>query len=171
MHGIYTLSLKKYYPSMVMEHDISLAVTLRPVWHQDPPLIEISCGRNVQTVSLDQTQTFKFDYRGAGPQTLSIKFLNKKDSDTIVERGLDKCVIIEQISFFGISDPKFIWIGQYNPVYSEPWASQQRESGHTLDKVLTNTNTLSWNGEWKLEFHSPIFTWIHKLQNLGWIYA
>jgi hypothetical protein len=154
-----------------MEHDISLAVTLRPVWHQDPPLIELSCGGDAQTVSLDQTQTFKFDYQGSGLQTLAIRFLNKKDSDTVPSLGLDKYVVIEQISFFGISDPKFIWVGQYTPVYPEPWASQQREAGCTLDQVLVNTNTLSWNGEWKLEFHSPIFTWIHKLQNLGWIYS
>lgn len=154
-----------------MEHDISLAVTLHPVWHQEPPLIEISCGGNIQTVSLNQSHTFKFDYRGVGLQTLLIKFLNKKDSDTILSLGLDKCVVIKQISFFGISDPKFIWIGEYKPCYPESWASQQRESGHPLDEVLTNTNTLSWNGEWKLEFDSPVFTWIHKLQNLGWIYS
>jgi len=154
-----------------MEHDISLAVTLHPVWHQEPPLIEISCGGNVQTVSLDQTHTFNFDYRGAGLQTLLIKFLNKKDSDTILSRGLDKYVIIEQISFFDISDSRFTWIGEYKPLYPEPWASQQREAGNAPGEILNNTDTLTWNGEWKLEFDSPVFTWIHKLQNLGWIYS
>ena len=154
-----------------MEHNISLAVTLKPIWHQEPPLIEISCGRNVQTVSLDQPQTFNFDYRGSGPQHLSIKFLNKKDGDTIQSLGLDKVVVIEQISFFGITDPKFIWSGKYTPVYPEPWASEQRNAGNILDEVLVNTGFLTWNGEWKLEFDSPVFTWIHKLQNLGWIYC
>lgn len=156
---------------MAMEHDISLAVTLRPVWHQEPPLIEISCGENVQTVNLDQPHTFNFDYRGAGLQTLRIKFLNKKDSDTILSHGLDKYVVIEQVSFFGISDPRFIWIGEYRPLYPEPWASQQREAGNAPSEILNNTNTLTWNGEWKLEFCSPVFTWIHKLQKLGWIYS
>ena len=153
-----------------MEHDISLAVTLKPICHQEPPLIELSCGRNVQLISLDRPQTFNFDYRDSGPQYLSIKFLNKKKSDTISSLGLDKAVVIEQISFFDIVDPKFVWSGKYTPVYPEPWASQQHKAGHVLDPVLTNIKVLGWNGEWKLEFDSPVFTWIHKLQNLGWIY-
>jgi hypothetical protein len=30
---------------------------------------------------------------------------------------------------------------------------------------------MGWNGRWELNFRVPIFTWIHQLENLGWIYA
>lgn len=40
----------------------------------------------------------------------------------------------------------------------------------TLPKFQTNATYLGWNGLWVLEFELPIFTWIHKLENLGWIY-
>ena len=26
------------------------------------------------------------------------------------------------------------------------------------------------NGEWRLDFNSPIFPWIHKIENLGWVW-
>lgn len=35
----------------------------------------------------------------------------------------------------------------------------------------TKPSYLGWNGMWKFQFEIPIFTWIHKLEGLGWIYA
>jgi hypothetical protein len=36
--------------------------------------------------------------------------------------------------------------------------------------LLKNHTYLSWNGKWTLTFDVPVFTWIHRVQNLGWIY-
>jgi hypothetical protein len=59
------------------------------------------------------------------------------------------------VSFFGITDPKFAWAGMYQTQHSSNAVSQ---------------TYLSWNGTWTLRFDVPVFTWMHHVQGLGWIY-
>ena len=66
-----------------------------------------------------------------------------------------------------IQDPKFAWAGIYRPEYPEPWASEQTN----LATELSSHTYLGWNGTWRLTFGVPVFTWIHQVQNLGWIYG
>ena len=49
-------------------------------------------------------------------------------------------------------------------------ASQQKKLGKKLDKFIKPNTYMGWNGQWKLTYSAPIFTWIHKIENLGWIY-
>jgi hypothetical protein len=92
---------------------------------------------------------------------LEVVFVNKPASDA------DMAVIIDKIEFFGISDPKFVWAGIYTPDYPEPWYSQQIEKPPAK---LLQQNYMGWNGRWRLDFSVPVFTWMHKTLNLGWIY-
>jgi hypothetical protein len=154
-----------------MKYPVKLAVTLRPVWHQDLPRIRVGIGNNLTEIELRETATINFDFESDSPGELSVEFLNKQDTDTVPEQGLDKAVIVENVSFFGISDPKFVWAGVYTPNYPEPWATQQRSQGVALKQHLTPHNYLSWNGKWRLTFTVPVFTWIHQTQDLGWIYG
>jgi len=155
---------------MTMLYDLDLQVILRPIWHRDPPQVRATCMDQQQEVELDRTTTMVYRGSGTGSQCLAIEFLNKTDSDTDSEKQLDKAVVIDSISFFGIEDKKFIWMGEYRPRYPEPWAQQQRQLGQPPDLVLSNTDRLSWNGIWTLQFDMPVFTWIHRVQDLGWIY-
>ena len=94
-------------------------------------------------------------------ETLEIEHACKSDNDPTT------AVIIDSISFFGITDPKFAWQGVYTPVYPELWASQQ---SLPLAKSINGQTYLGWNGLYQLTFDIPVFTWIHRVQNLGWIY-
>jgi hypothetical protein len=149
-------------------HQLECSLWLKPVWHDNPPLIKLGIDHNVEETLLTKTTEFKFiQSLNSGCHTLSIEFLNKTDTDTQSHLGLDKAVIVDKIAFFGISDPKFVWNGKYTPRYPQLWASQQSTA---LPEILTLHNYLGWNGIWKLEFQMPIFTWIHQIQDLGWIY-
>lgn len=152
---------------MTTKYPVELAVTLRPRWHQDPPRVRIGIDHNLREVDIENTVTLRFDVELARTGTLTVELINKQDSDTVIEHNLDKAVIIESISFFGIEDPRFVWAGEYRPDYPEPWASEQTD----LAPVLKNHNYLGWNGKWTLTFDVPVFTWIHQVQNLGWIYS
>lgn len=124
------------------------------------PHVKISVGRQHQTLQLTQSQTFDFDFEtDLAAESLVITHLNKAADDATT------AVIVKQISFFEISDPRFVWLGRYTPEYPEPWYSQQDPRP---DSVLTNTGYLGWNGVWRLDFAVPVFTWIHQVQNLGW---
>jgi hypothetical protein len=156
---------------MAIKYPVKIAVTLRPVWHQDPPRIRIGIGNNLTEIALRETVTINFDFESDSQSELSVEFLNKQDIDTVPEQGLDKAVIVENVSFFGIEDPKFAWTGIYEPKYPEPWATQQRSLGVALKPQLCPHTYLGWPGKWTLTFDVPVFTWIHQTQNLGWIYG
>ena len=151
---------------MAIEYPVKLDISLTPVWHDTPPEINIGIDNHLEKVVLSESRVFHYEFLASDTTTLTVELLNKTDSDTVLEQGLDRAVIIESVSFFGISDPKFAWEGIYKPEYPEPWASQQMD----LKSLLKNHTYLSWNGKWTLTFTIPVFTWIHRVQNLGWIY-
>jgi len=155
---------------MPTSYPVKLDVHLRSVWHDTPPEINIGINNHVKKITLSTDQTFCYDFIAVDDAVLTIELLNKTNSDTVLDKGLDKAVIIESISFFDITDPRFVWAGIYQPQYPEPWATEQQNQGITLAKQITGQTHLSWNGKWSLNFSVPIFTWIHQVQNLGWIY-
>ncbi len=154
---------------MPTDHLIKLSVKLVPRWHRNPPEVLIGA-QNLSRITLRETQIFDFEWRGQGRQTLTLTLLNKTEKDSDHLHGRDMAVIIDDISFFGISDPRFIWAGRFYPTYPENWAREQQSQGVELPAELENIQYLGWNGTWRLEFWSPVFTWIHQKQHLGWIY-
>jgi len=147
---------------MATMYPVKLSFVLEPT---GKPWVKIRTGRQEHTVQITVTQRFDFDIVAEGQAMLEIELFDKSDLDP------QQAVQIKQLSFYGIEDPRFIWLGKYHPVYPEPWATQQREQGQELPLVLTNTDYLGWNGVWRLQFDVPVFTWIHQVQNLGWIYG
>lgn len=152
---------------MATQHLVKLALTLEPVWHQDPPRVRTGIDSNLTEIDIKETTTINFEFVASKSCNLIVEFLNKHDSDTVPDQGLDKAVIVKSVGFFDIEDPKFAWAGVYTPRYPEPWYSEQVIKPN---KILTAHTYLSWNGPWTLTFDVPVFTWIHRIQNLGWIY-
>ena len=109
---------------------------------------------NPTVITIDQ-QLPANDYR------LMIEHINKDNLDN------STALIVDSITFNRISDNKFVWAGTFFPNYPEPWASEQKNS---LKTQLPAHNYLGWNGKWVLIFSLPVFTWMHKTLDLGWIY-
>jgi hypothetical protein len=92
-----------------------------------------------------------------GVHTINVGLKNKVDTDTIVVGGTivnDKAVIVTGISIEGYELDDFMHRATYFPIGRDSLKS----------------NYLGWNGEWTLEITTPIFTWIHETQQLGWVY-
>lgn len=114
---------------------------------------------------LHQEKTITIDrHLSADAHVLGIEHRNKSPQDPSTE------VQILSIGFNGIESPKFVWQGIYEPIYPEPWATQQQQLGTILKTHLENVQNLGWNGKWTLTFSVPIFTWIHHVEDLGWIH-
>ena len=143
------------------EHELQLKVVLRP---QGQPLVRVQLADQCRQQQIRQVTEFEFAVQAQQSVTLKIELLEKSDLDAAT------AVNIERIEIFGISDPRFVWAGQYCPTYPEPWATQQREAGHELLPVLTNQTYLGWRGTWQLTIALPAFAWIHQQQNLGVVY-
>ena len=147
---------------MATAYPVKLSVTLTPVHHDRPLPVLVGIDQNTTTVNLDKTTTINWEVKARHGCQLSVEFTNKQDQEAVV---------VESVSFFGIEDPKFAWAGVYEPVYPEPWATEQHDQGVVLKPRLCPHTYLGWNGKWTLTFDVPVFTWIHKIQNLGWIYT
>lgn len=148
---------------MATRHNIKGSITVDPVGYDDIwPEVSVMIDQKLLFSGELKTQTLiPLDvYLDNGNHSLSVCFHNKKDSDTVP--GKDKAVMIKEIEFFGISSPRFVWAGEYRPIYPSHMRDQP--------EVLKYHDYLSWNGVWQVDFTTPIFTWIHQIESLGWIY-
>ena len=92
---------------------------------------------------------------------------NKDNTQTMVENNQitkDQLLCIKSIEIDEIDLGGLIYEGLYHPEYPEPWASQQKELGHTLATPIKNVTSMGFNGRWELKFTSPFYMWL--LENL-----
>lgn len=139
---------------MATEYRVELQIVLEPVGQ---PWVSVVANGQNKTQQLTQTTEFNFNFAvEQGTCNLAVHHFDKTDNDP------STAVIIKSISFFGIEDLRFVWAGVYRPDYP----------AHYPDKIpeISSTTYLGWNGTWQLNFDVPVFTWIHRIQNLGWIY-
>lgn len=149
---------------MDTQNNLKGCILVEPIWWQDPPEVTIKLSQDTLfSGPLLENRRMAFDsYLPGTKHRLSVELHNKKDSDTCLLTGKDKAVIVKQIEFFGIVSPRFVWSGLYRPDYPSHMQNQP--------EILQYHNYLGWNGIWYLDFTMPIFTWIHQVENLGWIY-
>lgn len=137
-------------------------VLLKPVWFHKFPTGRIGVNGNLTEFILKEPTWFHFklDQPRDSKITLTVEYYGKGILDT--KDNLDTSIVIEEVKLNDLSDPCFVWAGIYYPNYPDYYKNK-------IPK-LTNINYLGWNGTWHLELTVPIYTWIHKIQNLGWIY-
>lgn len=143
---------------MDTNHNVKIKIRLKPV---GKPWVKVGLDNFIQVKQLETLTDFDYDVDATDSVTLTVEHFNKPNNDPTT------AVEIVGIEFFGISDPKIVWAGVYYPRYPEPWASEQTSA---LATQLPGQNYLGWNGVYSLTFDVPVFTWIHKTLNLGWIY-
>lgn len=138
---------------MTTEYPVKMTVTLEPV---QSPYVTITVDKIVYKQQLSTTTSFDFDFVAANQASLVLEHHSKSDQDP------DTAVIIRRIEFYGISDPRFIWAGTYYPVYPSHYPDQKSSR--------PGQDYLGWNGTYVLEFRVPVFSWIHQIQDMGWLY-
>jgi hypothetical protein len=123
------MDIKKY------RTEIKLHIT--PVWHKEPPICAIQFSKDVFfKEEITESKVYSYEeYLMDGNYDVTIEFLNKKNSDTV--DGKDKAIKIDKIVFNNIESEKFVWQGIYQPIYPEPWLSQQKKLNKTPMPILT----------------------------------
>lgn len=150
--------------------DFVCGLTVRPVWWNRAPHITVTLDDQVRWSGPIETELM-LDWcqpLPRGQHRIDVQFSGKTNTDSTPEQ--DHAVVIEQLEFFGIRDDRFRWQGVYQPEYPEPWRSEQVSWGIQLPHYLSPHTYLGWNGTWRLEFSTPIFTWMHGVLGMGWIY-
>ena len=134
-------------------YPVDIDIVLKPVGE---PKCRISIDDQRQDLTVDKEMQIQLFHQGHGQARLTIEHYDKAELDPTT------ALIIEEIKFNGISSPKFVYQANYYPTYPKHLIGN--------DVVLPHKNYLSWNGIWILEFALPIYTWIHKVEDFGWIY-
>lgn len=137
---------------MATDYPVKMSLGLRPI---NQPRVLITAGGKSIDQMLTHTQEFEFDFVATDQVMVTVQHIDRLDSDP------DTAVEIVSVSFFGISDPQFLWAGTYAPAYPPHLTGPEQLQGQTY---------LGWNGVWTLEFSVPVFSWMHQKLNLGWLY-
>jgi hypothetical protein len=143
-----------------MATNLQFALTIEPVGYEGHwPEFYIKINNVFQDMGiLTEEQTYNFDVAlEDGVHSINVGFTNKVNTDTIVIENkivADKAVIVKSVTIEGYALDDFLYRAVYSPL------------GHEQ----SHSSYLSWNGNWALEITTPIFTWLHKTQHLGWIY-
>lgn len=150
----------------IKSYPTEIEIELVPAFNDRPPDVCLQFDDDMHFRGpLTETGSFVITAdESPGMHSISVTLENKTNRDAA------QTVTISRITMCGISSDRFIWQAKYRPIYPEPWAYQQRQAGKVLEPIITNTTCLGWNGTWCLEFTVPVFTWIHQIKNLGWIY-
>ena len=132
-------------------YDFRIEIDVEPVKGFSYPKITYGItGINLIECTIDVPTTITYTHRlPAGDYSFELSMINKHRNDPTM------AVDIKSIRVMEIEAYKFI----YNSVYSP----EGRE-------VLHAHNYICWPGKWEMKFSSPIYTWIHKQLDLGWIY-
>ena len=144
------------------------------MWDQ-PPVAEIKINSksyfNSEITSTEQKPTiieFEAELTEESEYNLIIERSGKGKNQTVInEKGdilKDQLLHIKGIEIDEIDIGALVYEGVYTPEYPEPWATQQRESGHDLKDSFKNVTQMGFNGEWKFTFSSPFYMWL--LENL-----
>lgn len=137
-------------------NSVAMTLTLEPVGQ---PWVRVKINGTTHLEScLSDTVVLKLETEllGDAKCLLEVEHFDKQDNDATT------AVVVQRIDFFGISDPRFVWAGTYYPDYPEHYQDKKPK--------LPGQGYLGWNGVYRLEFDIPVFTWIHRTLNMGWLY-
>ena len=153
-------------------YTLDLEVLIKPVWFGRVPTGRIGLGNDLTDFAITEPTWFKFQVNSSEETTvkLTVEHYGKTDQDSDMSNGNDTAIIIEQIKLNELTSPKFAWAGVYRPNYPESYVEFCQTQNKILDPILPSYTYLGWNGLWELKLTLPIYTWIHKVEDLGWIY-
>jgi len=132
-------------------HEFRLEIDLSPVHGLADPVIQYGIsGTDLRELTVDSAKTLVYNkLLPVGDYTFELSMINKHKNDPTM------AVDIKRIRVMEIEDYQFMYHSLYKPVGREP---------------LTAHNYICWPGPWQMQFTSPVYTWIHKQLDLGWIY-
>lgn len=145
-------------------YNTNIIVHLTPIHWRQVPIVSYGVDDcQLGEIILYQSTNLIFNQNlTSGSHKIWIDFFNKDYTDCCLEKNLDMAVEISRVTIEGMTYDRFRWAGEYRPDYPEEYPVKT--------PVIESATYLGWNGRWELPFTTPIFTWIHRLENLGWLY-
>ena len=153
----------------ITEETIKFEISVISDYWDKPPIIEIAIDgieKFSGSVTTHGLSTIKFSHtlEFNKPHQLTIKRTGKTNDQCKYNSDgtlSDQLLTIDTVVIDGVNIRNILWAYSWNePIYPEPWASEQRQLGVKLeDKVVAET-CLGHNSTWKLNFTSPFYRFV-----------
>lgn len=128
------------------QFNVRVEVFLEPVGTPD---VVVTCNGRITELIVTEPVCVIFEFTNTqGPEQLTVTHRNRADTDGVT------AVIVKSVKVNGIESPKIEYQGMYYPIGRE----------------ARRTTYVDWNGVWVLDFTVPVYTWLHQILGLGWIY-
>lgn len=115
--------------------------------------ISLSCKEHDVEVNLYHNQTLIQKLTAnQGSVRINIDATNISNTLTIAHKSKYN-VVVDSISMFEMGHSKLKYLGIYTSKDNRSWSS------HIIEP----------DGTWKLTYQYPVFSWLHKTLNLGWL--
>jgi len=144
--------------------DTVFDIEITPHWWKTVPEISYGVDENlINTVPVSNSIKLRLSLcLTPGEHKFWVNFNNKNYNECILDKNLDMAIEIQSVTFESITLDRFKWAGYFYPDYPQDYPDK--------NPVIKSATYLGWNGRWELPFTTPIFTWIHQIENLGWLY-
>ena len=150
------------------QEEIKFEITLLAEYWDKPPIAKIYindvCKWDGDLSNGSNTITFK-DTLNFTEHTLRIERSNKTDGQHQSDEKT-QLLSLEKLVIDGVNIRDIVWTySWYEPEYPRLWALMQKKQGNVLEeKILAETN---WghNGNWYLNFTSPVYMHIINWMN------
>lgn len=153
---------------MVMrKYDIKIKIILEPSYLDIAP--HIVCGIDKKIFLQNTIEHSKDiiieDSLIGGEHRFFLKLTNKDHS--VEKKEKDMHIKIKHVGFQDIED-NFHYFSRYRPEYPSEWLKQQKHMGREWNDTILSDH-IGWNGTYYIDFETPVYRWIHRKLNLGWL--
>lgn len=131
-------------------------IVITSTWESHPPRIEIKIDDITIEKNIDLVQGINHVSFDVDLSHESHRLIINRHGATVLDRS--QMITIEKLSIDNIDCSNLILTNSwFEPIYPEPWATEQRNQGnHLLDKIPFET-VLGHNGTWKFDFACPVY--------------
>ena len=155
--------------------NIKFEFWLNSQYWKSPPIVEIkidSISKYYKLVESHGINYISFSHELEFDKNYLIQLFRQGKDDSQVRVNHDgtiddQILIIEKIKIDGINIQNLIDKYSWNePEYPEPWATEQRNLGITLEEQVLSETNFGHNGVWNLKISSPFYQYMIN-ENLG----
>lgn len=146
---------------------IKIKILLEPIYQDAAPQIIYGIDTNILSQqSIRYAQEIVINTKlSLGSHRFFLELVNKDYAANKKDR--DMHIKIKHIGFQEMEE-NFHYFSKYRPMYPTQWLQQQKEMGKEWPETILS-NHMGWNGTYYIDFETPIYKWIHKKLNLGWL--
>jgi len=146
---------------------IKIKILLEPIYQDVAPQIIYGIDTNILSQqSIRYAQEIVINTKlSLGSHRFFLELVNKDYAANKKDR--DMHIKIKHIGFQEMEE-NFHYFSKYRPMYPTQWLQQQKEMGKEWPETILS-NHIGWNGTYYIDFETPVYRWIHRKLNLGWL--